>query len=527
MKVLERIRAATERAPFKSIAYVILPLAAIPRLWQMIFDQGVFWPDEIFQTLEQAHRLAFGYGWTPWEFRDGARSWAFAGILGLVLKLASFVGLTKSGIGVVMTVRTVMLALALAGVHATMRIGERVGGSLGALLAGTSVAVCPALIVYGTRCMTEMASGPLLAIAAMLVMEGTWKRAWFAALLASLSIFFRYQNGMFALTLFVYLFFNRHWKASLMYALGGLLGGALGGLLDKLTWGHFFHSFLVYWKFNYVEGQAARWGVDAFDYYFETIHRSFGPAMWILIVGFVLSFRKQRILPLLCIGNLLVHAKIPHKEFRFLMPMVPLALGLAGGGLGWALGGLLRAPSDANDDGAKPLGRFQRLRALTGGWVATGLAISLGVLLARKAQTITFADMGQFRLGREDGWAPWNHEAGPNYAYWEAGRHDDLCGIITIGTPLISAGGYSYLHKNVPMYGSLSQFDLSGANYIAAPRLMPPPLGYSLVKSFTLPVRDFARSDGRMWPGPTYDYVLFRRDGACAAPPPWWSATFP
>ncbi|MFO0670800.1 MAG: hypothetical protein U0235_14410 [Polyangiaceae bacterium] len=526
MKVLDRIRAATERAPFKSIAYVILPLAAIPRLWQMIFDQGVFWPDEIFQTLEQTHRFAFGYGWTP------GNSATARGLVGLSpassgsSSSSSFVGLTKSGVGVVMTVRTVMLGLALAGVHATMRIGERVGGSLGALLAGTSVAVCPALIVYGTRCMTEMASGPLLAIAAVLVMEGTWKRAWIAALLASLAIFFRYQNGLFALTLFVYLFFNRHWKAALTYATTGLLGGALGGALDKLTWGHFFHSFQVYWKFNYVEGQAARWGVDAFDYYFETIHRSFGPAMWILLVGFVLSFRKQRLLPLLCVANLLVHAKIPHKEYRFLMPMLPIALGLAGGGLGWALGGLRRAPSD-EDASEKPVGGFQRLRAVTGGWVATGLAVSLGILLARKAQTITFADMGQFRLGREDGWAPWNHEAGPNYAYWEAGQHDDLCGIITIGTPLISAGGYSYLHKNVPMYGSLSQFDLSGANYIAAPRLTPPPLGYSLVKSFTLPVRDFARSDGRVWPGPSYDYVLFRRDGACAAPPPWWSANFP
>ena len=42
---------------------------------------NVVWPDEIFQTLEQAHRLAFGYGIVPWEFRAGARSWLLPGLL--------------------------------------------------------------------------------------------------------------------------------------------------------------------------------------------------------------------------------------------------------------------------------------------------------------------------------------------------------------------------------------------------------------------------------------------------------------
>jgi phosphatidylinositol glycan class B len=31
-------------------------------------------PDEIFQTQEPAHRLAYGYGVVSWEWRDGVRS---------------------------------------------------------------------------------------------------------------------------------------------------------------------------------------------------------------------------------------------------------------------------------------------------------------------------------------------------------------------------------------------------------------------------------------------------------------------
>ena len=39
-------------------------------------------PDELFQYLEQAHRLVFGYGVVPWEFRVGTRSWLLPGFLG-------------------------------------------------------------------------------------------------------------------------------------------------------------------------------------------------------------------------------------------------------------------------------------------------------------------------------------------------------------------------------------------------------------------------------------------------------------
>ena len=61
----------------------ILTIAALPRIWAAVFDQGVFWPDEIFQSTEPAHTFAFGYGYVAWEFQDGARSWLFPGAIGL------------------------------------------------------------------------------------------------------------------------------------------------------------------------------------------------------------------------------------------------------------------------------------------------------------------------------------------------------------------------------------------------------------------------------------------------------------
>jgi hypothetical protein len=49
----------------------------------------VIWPDEIFQSLEQAHRLVWGFGLVPWEFRVGARSWLLPGFLAAVMRITA------------------------------------------------------------------------------------------------------------------------------------------------------------------------------------------------------------------------------------------------------------------------------------------------------------------------------------------------------------------------------------------------------------------------------------------------------
>ena len=50
------------------------------------------YPDEIYQTVEMAHKLAFGKAITYWEFRVGARSWFLPGILAGVYKILDFFG---------------------------------------------------------------------------------------------------------------------------------------------------------------------------------------------------------------------------------------------------------------------------------------------------------------------------------------------------------------------------------------------------------------------------------------------------
>ncbi len=52
-----------------------------------------FWrADEIFQYLEQSHRVVFGYGFVPWEYEAGVRTWLIAAVPLAVLLLCDALG---------------------------------------------------------------------------------------------------------------------------------------------------------------------------------------------------------------------------------------------------------------------------------------------------------------------------------------------------------------------------------------------------------------------------------------------------
>jgi hypothetical protein len=307
----------------------------------MIADQGVFWPDEIYQSIEQAHRLVFGYGMVPWEFRDGARSWVFPGLLAGAIKFATWFG-ARTGPDVVHAAKGLMVILAVWGVIATMKLANNLGGRNAAFLAGVWYALYPASIVYGSRCMSEMASAPVLATAAWLALDGKNKKREFGfaaggGAVAALAIYLRYQNGLIGVGLFLTLLARRRWWDLLYFSVAAFVVGMLGGWLDKLTWGDWFHSFFVYWKFNVVEGKASKWGVAEASYYATTVWTSTGWVLILIGVGFLLSLRRAAILMLtLCLFTAAL-VNTPHKEYRFVMPMVPLVLALSAAGLAWII----------------------------------------------------------------------------------------------------------------------------------------------------------------------------------------------
>src|ERR1700694_4006695 len=123
-----------------------------------VLNRGIYWPDEIYQTLEPAHWLVFGYGLHPWEYIQGARGWVLPGAIAGIFKASQLVGLGQAD-AYLAIVRTVFALVGVLTVLATYQLARRLGASTLAAAIGTAVCALWAPMVYfAARAMAEMAS---------------------------------------------------------------------------------------------------------------------------------------------------------------------------------------------------------------------------------------------------------------------------------------------------------------------------------------------------------------------------------
>jgi hypothetical protein len=480
----------------------------LPRAYAAIYDQGMIWSDEIFQTLEQGHRLAFGYGLVPWEFKAGARSWLLPGAIGGVMKLLTVLGVA-SGAGLAIGLKLLFAVLATATFYPVLRMAEAWGGVFALVLLGVSASVFPSSLIYGNRAMAEVASAPFLAWglwllwpwgmgragrkAACLVLPsfgGRWngmRGLALAGLLFGLATVVRYQSGILLAAVVIVVAARRSVRAAALVAASAAVVLLLGGLLDWVTWGTPFQSLVAYVRFNLVEGGANQWGIAKPSFYLWVLLATNGPAMLILTVGFVAGLRRTWPVALPTMLFLAMHSAIPHKELRFVYPVLPIFLLCAAVGLAALLAQL-------------PFPRRQKQAA------TSALALVLFVAFAVGACTVTFADIGQKMdapgVGGPTSRLVWRAFDERNRLLDQAGIHADICGLAAPTMNPYWTGGYTYLHRRVPILWTGSRRDLDAANYV----LMGP--GQKL---------DDARYRSLAKEGA---YVLYRREGACTRPTP-------
>ncbi|XP_012265530.2 GPI mannosyltransferase 3 [Athalia rosae] len=68
----------------------ILLILVIWRTISVFVIQTAHVPDEYWQSIEVAHRLAFGYGYLTWEWQDGIRSYIYPFLISLLYRLLGF-----------------------------------------------------------------------------------------------------------------------------------------------------------------------------------------------------------------------------------------------------------------------------------------------------------------------------------------------------------------------------------------------------------------------------------------------------
>ncbi|WP_244238623.1 hypothetical protein, partial [Corallococcus terminator] len=411
---------------------VALVAGAAFRLYWALHDDGIYWPDEVYQSLEPAHRLVYGYGLVAWEFIDGARNWALPGLVAGLLGLGRLLGLTDPA-GYLGLVKGFFALVGTATAWATWRLARVSGASSLAASAGAALfALASVPLYFAPRAMSENASVlPVVLGLALALAPGASRRTLVVgASLLGLAVLLRLQNGVFCLGLLGVLLARRQWREA-GWALAVLSGWALAfGLLDKLTWGRWFHSAIVYLDFNLVQGKAASFGTKPFEFYFRILGRAM-PGLSMLVGALALvGLPRARGLAAVTAAFLLLHSLQPHKELRFLVPALPLLAALAGVGLDSALRVLRGFPARAT---------------------ATVGVVAAALLSGASAGALTFRELGQYEHARPKDSA-WDDQGAVNRLLEAAGRQDDVCGLKVETVHQAWTGGYSYFHRNVPLY---------------------------------------------------------------------------
>ncbi len=382
-------------------------------------DDGLIYPDEVFQSLEQAHRLLYGNGFVPWEFVVGARPWVLPALL------APAMALTTSALG-----PKLLLALT-SGLTcwACARLVSALGGSsLAALLASSFWALLNLGIVLGPRALGESACTlPLvLGLAWSLRREATAREVVLGSALLALAVMLRLHLGLIVVLVPVTWLLRGHRRFAL-YALTTLSAGALLlGALDWATWGGPFQSAREYLRFNWVEGRAAQFGVSGPGFYPLHLVTTMGGLAVVSAAAAVLGAKRAWPVSAMLVLFVTAHTAVAHKELRFVLPVLPLL-------------GVLAAM------GVEGVFAWRR----SAGWGAA-LLLVLALLLQPRVTTLSWRALG---IGHVNDQSPVFDDGGPeNRLLARAGKSPEVCGVEMLTREVDSSAGFSALHRKIPLF---------------------------------------------------------------------------
>jgi hypothetical protein len=428
------------------LAFVLIAGLVI-RIIIVFSDEGIYWPDEIYQSFEPAHKLVFGYGLVPWEFIEGARNWALPGVVALVLKLCALFG----GDSPFVYIRVTKLVFALASIGTAIgvfRLAKAYGAKDGLAAIGASLfALCGLCLYFSHRAMSENATAlPVVwGLAFVLDKNASARRLVIGASLLGIGVLLRIQSAVFCVGALSILLCRMEWKRTIRVFIVLLAWAFAYGALDAVTWrgapgaiwGGWFHSAIVYIRFNLIEGRAADWGTAPWTYYFRYMWSSMPSVTIMLALGAVCAWRRATGLLALVLSFLVIHSLIPHKELRFIIPVLPLLCALTAVGFSDLPGAIVRR-------------------------IAASAALAAVLVSVVAIRSLTFGDIGAYPDRGYD--SAWDDMGYVNRLMLEASRRKDLCGIC-IDANLAWTGGSTYLHLRAPLYASESHPPEDRFNY--------------------------------------------------------------
>jgi hypothetical protein len=404
----------------------VLAAGFLFRFLPLLFWHSIAQADEIFQAVEQGHRLVYGYGLVPWEFDYAARSWILAYLSAGAMRLSDlfgggpqiylpFIAALFSALGAITTLCTFLWARRFMGTAA---------GIAAALVSASWVDN----MFFGGRTLSEAVAANLFVIAIYLAEPGYRVehrgRLFAAGLFAGATLVLRIHLAPAIALLWLWRGLDR--RRLVFLSLGALPLVACDGIFDALTWNYPFEPVWLNVKFNLLQHGSEKFGTEPWWKYFYWMGANWGGTIAIFLPLAILGGRRIPFVTVSAFVIVFAHSFIGHKEYRFVYPAI-LLFSIAAG-----------------------IGAVEAARMLTHGWrdgarnparasIAFACAISWGLL----------AFVNYIGRDYEKEWDRAHHSA--NAALYVSNMRD-VCGIGLHGMENYDSGGYTFFHKRVPLY---------------------------------------------------------------------------
>lgn len=448
--------------------WVVALAATLATAWLLRLGLGLVLPryhhpDELFQYYEQAHRIAFGSGVVPWEYRDGIRSWLLPGILAGLMKLSAPIG---GSVTYFALSKALWSTVSLGVVAVAFLWGRHAAGLLAGLVGAAIAAIWFELVYFGPAALTESIGAAALFAGAYLLTTAESedrRRLFWAGLLLGTAFAFRFHLGPALLVAAIVgcRGDGRRWGRAIVGAAIPILALAL---LDWLTLGWPLQSVFKNFWINIVEERSHNYGVMPLWFYvteYLDVWRWWSVPLVLLAVWGAFgrdadgrrTLSRSTMLWAVPLAVVLSHSLVAHKEYRFVLPALPFILTLAA-------------------IGSARLARFVAQRTeLSLPAAAVAIVTAWGIASVALASSPRFA-------------GEW-FRAGPSIAA-DASLQDraDLCGLGVLAS-WGDFAGYVGLNRDVPVIWSPDLATMAAErdayNYALAPAASPPPAHWGYV----------------------------------------------
>lgn len=286
-------------------------------------------PDEYWQSLEVAHRLAFGYGYLTWEWQARIRSYIYPFLISILYRILAFLDLDN----VILLTNSPKLFQALISGYADYRfyLWTRSKWALFSICTNCFWYYCAtrtlantletalttiALSVFPWPNGNSQSSGFLWIIAFLTAIRPTAVILW-----APLCVYHIHANS------------RNLYKVIRNYVFIGAATFSYSTLIDSLCYGSFVVTPWEFFKVNILNGVADFYGTHNISWYFTV---GLPVILGLQTFSFYLaafgalrhsSSRHQDLLMLVTVcWTLFVYSTLAHKEFRFILPLLPLLI---------------------------------------------------------------------------------------------------------------------------------------------------------------------------------------------------------